>query len=46
MGSSEEVAGRLEDLICLTETSNKVVVSWLAALKKIVNLQSLGKGEN
>ena len=44
--SSEEVAGRLEDLICLTETSNKVVVSWLAALKKIVNLQSLGKGEN
>ena len=43
--SSEEVAGRLEDLICLTETSNKVLVSWLAALKKIVNLQSLSKGE-
>ena len=44
--SSEEVAGRLEDLICLTEKSNKVLVSWLAALKKIVNLQSLSKGEN
>ena len=44
--SSEEVAGRLEDLICLTEKSNKVLVSWLAALKKIVNLQSLSKGED
>ena len=44
--SSEEVAARLEDLICLTEKSNKVLVSWLAALKKIVNLQSLSKGEN
>ena len=44
--SSEEVADRLEDLICLTEKSNKVLVSWLAALKKIVNLQSLSKGED
>ena len=44
--SSEEVAARLEDLICLTEKSNKVLVSWLAALKKIVNLQSLSKGED
>ena len=44
--SSEEVAARLEDFISLTEKSNKVLVSWLAALKKIVNLQTVSKGEN
>ena len=44
--SSEEVATRLEDFISLAEKSNKVLVSWLAALKKIVNLQTVSKGEN
>ena len=44
--SSEEVTARLEDFISLTEKSNKVLVSWLVALKKIVNLQTVSKGEN
>ena len=43
--SSEEVTARLEDFISLTEKSNKVLVAWLAALKKIANLQSVSKGE-
>ena len=43
--SSEELPARLEEFISLTEKSNKVVVSWLAALKKIVNLHTVSKGE-
>ena len=43
--SSEELPARLEELLSLSEKSNKVLVSWLAALKKIVNLQTVSKGE-
>ena len=43
--SSEELHARLEEFLSLSEKSNKVVVSWLAALKKIVNLQTVSKGE-
>ena len=43
--SSEELPARLEELLSLSEKSNKVLVAWLAALKKIVNLQTVSKGE-
>ena len=43
--SSEELPARLEEFISLAEKSNKVLVSWLAALKKIVNLHTVSKGE-
>ena len=44
--SSEELPARLEEFLSLLpQKSNKVLVSWLAALKKIVNLQTVSKGE-
>ena len=43
---SEELPARLEEFLSLLpQKSNKVLVSWLAALKKIVNLQTVSKGE-
>ena len=45
VASGDEVPARLEELVSLTEKSNKVLVSWLTTLKKLANLHSLSKGE-
>ena len=45
LAGSEEMPARLEELVSLSEKSNKVLVSWLATLKRLVNAHSLSKGE-
>ena len=45
LASSEDIPAKLEDFSNLSEKSSKVLVSWLTALKKLVNGLSLSKGE-
>ena len=43
LSSEENFSARLEEFLSLTDKSNKVLVSWLAALKKIVSQQTVSK---